>query len=58
MSAQLRQLIQNQAQSKVAQASHDSLDKAWFTTLATLFAGVFYFYGYYFFGGLWRVLEG
>ena len=58
MSAQLRQLIQNEAQIQVAQASHDSLDKAWFTTLATLFAGVFYFYGYYFFGGLWRVLEG
>lgn len=58
MSAQVRQLIQNRVQVKTAQTGHTSLDKAWFTTLATFFAGVFYFYGYYYFGGLWRVLEG
>jgi hypothetical protein len=56
MSRNLRQLSQNQAQVNVAQSSHESLDKAWFATLAVSFAGVFYFYGYYFFGGLWRVL--
>lgn len=57
MSGNLRQLTQNQAQVNVAQSSHESLDKAWFMTLAVSFAGVFYFYAYYyFFGGLWRVL--
>jgi hypothetical protein len=53
-----RHLIENQAKVKViAQAQDASLDKAWFVTLAAV-AGVFYFFGYYFWGDVWRVLAG
>jgi hypothetical protein len=60
MSRQLRRLIKNQPRIKVAQHVHDnSTDKvAWFVTLAFAFAGVFYFFGYYFWGTVWRVLSG
>lgn len=54
-----RQLIKNQPQVKVVAQAHDtSKDHAWFVTLAAAFAGVFYFFGYYFWGDLWRVLAG
>jgi hypothetical protein len=54
-----RHLIENQAKVKVvAQAQDASLDKAWFVTLAAAVAGVFYFFGYYFWGDVWRVLAG
>jgi hypothetical protein len=60
MSARLRQLIKNQPQVKVAQhVQDDSINNVWVATLAFIFAGVFYFYGYYFFGEtVWRVLVG
>jgi hypothetical protein len=61
MSKRRRQLIENQAKIKVvAQAHNASADnKVWFVTLAAFFAGVFYFWAYYFFGDeVWRVLAG
>jgi hypothetical protein len=55
----LRQLIENQPQIKVAQHVQDgSVDKTLFVTLAFAFAGVFYFFGYYFWHTVWRVLMG
>jgi hypothetical protein len=58
MTKQIRRLIEDQA--KVVAHTHDAnADKVWFVTLAAAFAGVFYFYAYYFWGnGLWRVLTG
>ena len=59
MSRRLRQLIENQPKVKVAQHAHDAgWDKTWFAALAAIFAGVFYFFGYYFWGTLWRALTG
>ncbi|MCQ3976866.1 MAG: hypothetical protein DPW09_25850 [Anaerolineae bacterium] len=59
MSKHLRRLIKNQPQVKVVAHTHDnSKDTVWFVTLAAAFAGVFYFFGYYFWGDLWRVLAG
>jgi hypothetical protein len=60
MSRRYRHLINNQAKVQVvAQTRNAAMDKAWFVTLAAAVAGVFYFLGYYFFGGdLWRVLAG
>lgn len=52
-------LSQNQSKVKViAQAHPVPMDKAWFVTLAAFVAGVFYFFGYYFWGDVWRVLAG
>jgi len=59
MSKHLRRLVKNQPQVKVVAHTHDnSKDTVWFVTLAAAFAGVFYFFGYYFWGDLWRVLAG
>ncbi|MCK6629017.1 MAG: hypothetical protein L6R45_28040 [Anaerolineae bacterium] len=59
MSKHLRRLVKNQPQVKVVAHTHDnSKDTVWFVTLAAAFAGVFYFFGYYFWGDLWRVLTG
>jgi hypothetical protein len=59
MSKRYRHLIENQSKVKViAQADNASADKVWFVTLATAVAGVFYFFGYYFWGDVWRVLAG
>lgn len=59
MSRRYRQLIESQAKVKVAAHTHDlTTDQVWFITLAATFAGVFYFFGYYFGGDLWRALVG
>ncbi len=61
MSRRYHQLIENQAKVRVVAQAHDaSADhKVWFMTLAAFFAGVFYFFGYYFWGDeVWRVLAG
>ncbi len=59
MSRHHRHLIQNQSKVKVIAQAHDtSLDKAWFVTLAAAVASVFYFFSYYFWDDLWRVLAG
>ncbi len=52
MSRKIRHLIHNQAQVKVASQTHDSaLFQGRLVTLALFFAGVFYFYAY--FWGSW-----
>jgi hypothetical protein len=52
MSKRLLHLIKNQPQVKVAQHTHDAgLDNVKFATFAAFVAGVFYFFGYYFFRG-------
>lgn len=61
MSRRLRQIplhqLEKQTQVKVVQQIQaTSLDQAWFATLAAFFAGVFYFFSYYFWGTAWRVL--
>jgi hypothetical protein len=57
MSKQLDQLTQSRTQ--VAVHSQDGASaRFWFVALAFFFAGVFYFYGYYFWADLWRVLTG
>ena len=59
VSKRLRQLIEQQAQIKVAQRTQDAdLSAVWFGTLAVFTAGVFYFWAYYFWGDWWRVLTG
>jgi Kef-type K+ transport system membrane component KefB len=59
MPKHLRHFIKNQPQVKVIAHSHDnSKDTVWFVTLAAAFAGVFYFFGYYFWHTVWRVLMG
>jgi len=60
MSKRYRHLIENQSKVKVMAQAHDAAsDKAWFAMLAAVFAGIFYFFGYYFFGSnWWRVLAG
>lgn len=60
MSNRIRRLIENQTKVQVvAQAHNSNTDKVRFVTLATAFAGVFYFFAYYFWGNdLWRVLAG
>ncbi|MFN8457045.1 MAG: hypothetical protein U0401_20670 [Anaerolineae bacterium] len=59
MSKRIRRLIENQTEVKVvAQAYDNNMDKVRFITLATAFAGVFYFFGYYFGSDWWRVLTG
>jgi hypothetical protein len=59
VSKQLRQLIEKQAQVKVAQQTHNAdLGQLWFGALALFVAGVFYFWAYYFWGEGWRVLTG
>lgn len=59
MSKRLHQLIKNQAQVKVAQQAHDNtVDNLLYGTLAVAFAGVFYFFGFYFWDTVWRVLTG
>ena len=59
MSQRYRRLIEDQPKIKVVAQAHDaSTDTVWFVTLAATFAGVFYFFSYYFGGDLWRVLAG
>lgn len=60
MSKRLRHLIENQPKVKVAaQAQSTAPDNYWPATLAVFFAGVFYFFAYYFFGEIgWRVFSG
>jgi hypothetical protein len=59
MSKQSRRFIEKQAQVKVVAHAHDAnADKVLFVTLAAAFAGVFYFFAYYFWSDLWRVLAG
>lgn len=60
MSRRSRHLIETQPKVKVvAQAHTGASDNYWFATLAIFFAGVFYFFGYYFFGEiLWRAFSG
>ena len=59
MSKRLRRLLESQPQIKVAQHAHDdNMDKVWFATLAAVFAGAFYFFGYYFWGAVWHALTG
>jgi hypothetical protein len=59
MSKRLQRLLQNQPRVKVAQhTQNNSQVNIWFAALATFFAGVFYFFGYYFWDTLWRALTG
>jgi hypothetical protein len=60
MSKRLRHLIENQPKIKVAAPVQPAAsDNYWFATLAIFFAGVFYFWAYYFFGEIgWRVFSG
>jgi hypothetical protein len=50
--------LENQTQVKVVAQAHDTLSNVWFVALAFFFASVFYFWGYYFWANLWRVLTG
>jgi len=51
--------LENQAKVKVVQHAQDiDLRSFWFAALAVVFAGVFYFWAYYFGGDWWRVLTG
>jgi hypothetical protein len=53
----MRHLIENQAKINVAQHTVDNrLDEVVFTALAGVLAGVFYFFGYYFWDTAGRVL--
>jgi hypothetical protein len=57
------QLIENQSKVKVAErnlplARNIEVSNVWFVTLATVFAGAFYFWGYYFWDDWWRALTG
>jgi hypothetical protein len=57
MSKQPHQLTQSKMQ--VAVQSQDTASaQVWFVALAFFFASVFYFWGYYFWANLWRVLTG
>lgn len=56
MSKQLHHLTQNKIQAKAAQ--RNDLGTVWFAALAAGFAGVFYFWGYYFWGAMGSVLTG
>ncbi|HMQ51766.1 MAG TPA: hypothetical protein PKE64_07250 [Anaerolineae bacterium] len=57
MSKRMRHLIENQAKVTVAQHTVDrNMDNVIFTALAGVLAGVFYFFGYYFWDTLGRVL--
>jgi hypothetical protein len=57
MSKQPHQLTQPEMQ--VAVHSQDTVSARFrFVALAFFFAGVFYFYSYYFWANLWRVLTG
>jgi hypothetical protein len=59
MSQLLHKLIKNQTQVKVARHAHNAdVNSFWFVTLAVFFAGVFYFFGFYFWSNLWSVLTG
>ena len=59
MSKKLRHLIENQAQVKVASKAHDNnVNTFVYPTLAFAFASFFYFYGYFFWDTIWRVLTG
>jgi hypothetical protein len=59
MSKRINQLADHQPRAKVTVSAHDAASaRAWFVTLAIAFAGVFYFWGYYFWAHLWRVLTG
>jgi hypothetical protein len=59
MSKHYHHLIKNQSKVKVMAQAHDtSKNDVWFVALAATFAGVFYFFSYYFWGDLWRVLAG
>lgn len=59
MPKRYRHLIKNQPQIKVVAHTHDnSKNTVWFVTLAAAFAGVFYFFSYYFWYDVWRVLIG
>lgn len=59
MSKKLRKLIEAQSQVKVAQQAHDNnVNTIVYPTLAVTFASFFYFYGYYFWDTIWRVLTG
>ncbi len=58
MSKRYRRLLENQARVEVVAQAHDSMSAVWFVTLAAVFAGVFYFWGYYVWEMLWRVLSG
>ena len=57
MSKRMRHLIENQAKVKVAQRSLDKNDDNFvYIALAFVSAGVFYFFGYYFWDTVGRVL--
>ena len=59
MSKRIRRLIENQAEVKVvAQAHNINTDRVRFITLAAAFAGVFYFFDYYFGSYCWRLVAG
>ncbi|MCB0214706.1 MAG: hypothetical protein KDJ52_35535 [Anaerolineae bacterium] len=59
MSKKLRQLIENQAKVKVVSKAHDNNDNTFvYPTLAFAFASFFYFYGYFFWDTIGRVLTG
>ena len=59
MSKRIRQSINDEIQVKViAQTRDHGLGMVWYLTLAAIFAGVFYFWGYYFWAFLGRVLAG
>ena len=59
MSKQLQRHLQNQSRVKVAQHTLDNnLNAIRFAALATFFAGVFYFFSYYFWGTVWHALTG
>jgi hypothetical protein len=58
MSKQRNQSIKH-PQVKAAVHAHSAASaRVWFLTLAISGAGVFYFWGYYFWAHLWRVLMG
>jgi hypothetical protein len=58
MSRQIEQLIQEQPQVRVIAQTHNTND-LWFKTLVAMSAGVFYFFGYYFWGdSVWSTLTG
>jgi hypothetical protein len=59
MSKQLHQIPTQHANKAVAlQLQSDDLNSFWFLALAVYFAGVFYFYSYYFWSKMWGVLIG
>jgi len=58
MLKQPHQLTQSKVQVAVQAQDNAASVQFWFVALAFFFAGVFYFWGYYFWANLWRVLTG